>query len=223
MMMSFQKVDVMEDILSENEKIALSVRKALSEKNILAVNVMGAPGTGKTSVLKKIIPELPGHSAVIEGDVESDIDTKDLLKEGIKTFQINTMGGCHLDAPMIKKALHSFKVKEGDFLFIENIGNLICPAEFDIGEHLRMIICSAADGSDKPYKYPLAFESADAVIINKNDLLPYVDFDRVYFEKGLRKLSRKAVVFSVSCRKDTGFEPVIDWLVKKKKAQDSFS
>ena len=211
-----KNVEVMEDILSENGRIALSIRNILSGRHILSVNVMGAPGAGKTSVLKRIISRLPGHSSVIEGDVESDIDTRDLKGMGIHAFQINTMGGCHLDAPMINSALAEFSVGEGDYLFIENIGNLICPAEFDIGEHLRIIICSAADGSDKPYKYPLAFERADAVIINKNDLLPYVDFDREYFEKGLRKLNKKTGVFSVSCKDDKGFEPVAGWLIKEK-------
>ncbi|MGA2141380.1 MAG: hydrogenase nickel incorporation protein HypB [Brevinematales bacterium] len=214
--MSEKNVEVMEDILSENGRIALSIRNMLSGRHILSVNVMGAPGTGKTSVLKRIISRLPGSSSVIEGDVESDIDTKDLNSRGIQAFQINTMGGCHLDAPMISSALADFSVGDGNYLFIENIGNLICPAEFDIGEHLRMIICSAADGSDKPYKYPLAFERADAVIINKDDLLPYVDFDREFFEKGLRKLNKKTGIFSVSCKNDRGFEPVVEWLIKQK-------
>ncbi len=215
--MAEQKLQVMEDILSENGKIALSVRKKLSEKHVLAVNVMGAPGAGKTSVLKKIISRMPGRSSVIEGDVESDIDTVDLKKSGIQAFQINTMGGCHLDAPMIEAALNDFEISEGAYLFIENIGNLICPAEFDIGEHLRMIICSAADGSDKPYKYPLAFERADAVIVNKDDLLPFVDFDREFFLKGVRNLNKNTGVFFTSCKKDTGFEGILELLIAEKK------
>ncbi len=217
--MSEEKIQVMENILSENEKIAQGIRKKLTAGNVLTVNVMGAPGAGKTSVLKQLIKRLSISSSVIEGDVESDLDTQDLKKQGIDALQINTMGGCHLDALMITQALDKFPPKENSFLFIENIGNLICPAEFDIGEHKRLIICSVADGSDKPYKYPLAFEKADAVIVNKDDLLPYVDFDRDFFMDGIRKLNKKAKVFFVSCKKETGFEEAVEWLEEEKRTQ----
>src|SRR5271157_2741270 len=173
-----ENIRVMEDIMSENGRIAVKVREKLSERRVIAVNILGAPGAGKTSVLKRIFGWLPGDKAVIEGDVESEIDTVDLRNFGVRAFQINTLGGCHLDAPMIETAIEKFEPVASSWLFIENIGNLICPAEFDIGEHLMLLICSTADGSDKPYKYPLAFERAAAVVVNKQDLEPYVDFDR---------------------------------------------
>jgi hydrogenase nickel incorporation protein HypB len=215
--MAEKTVPIMENLLSENERIAESVRKSLTEKRILSINMMGAPGSGKTSVLKEVIKKLCIPSAVIEGDVESDIDTVDLQKNGISAFQINTMGGCHLDAPMIKTALAGFNIKDSSFLFIENIGNLICPAEFDIGEHLRLIICSVADGSDKPYKYPLAFERADAVVLNKDDLIPYVNFDKEFFIEGVKKLNMKTRLFFASCKEHTGFEAIASWLAAERK------
>ncbi len=215
--MAEENISVMEDILGENGKIAGGVREKLSKSRVLTINLMGAPGAGKTSVIKGLVGRLDAPSAVIEGDVESDIDTVDLKKSGIEAFQINTMGGCHLDAPMIKKSLESFRVKESSYLFIENIGNLICPAEFDIGEHLRLIICSVADGSDKPYKYPLAFERADAVVVNKDDLLAYVDFNVEFFTEGVRKLNRKTEIFFSSSRNQTGFDRIAGWLSGERK------
>ena len=149
---------------------------------------------------------------MIEGDIESDIDTQDLQNLGIATHQINTFGACHLDAPMIHEAIHHMDFDQKGILFIENIGNLVCPAEFSIGEHVKMLITTATDGSDKPYKYPLAFEKADIILINKCDLLPYVDFDEEFFMKGVRAQNKEVPIFKVSGRTGEGYEAVAQWL-----------
>jgi hydrogenase nickel incorporation protein HypB len=177
---------------------------------------MGAPGAGKTSTLIQIIKRLGDkiNPYVIEGDIEADFDTKTLLSLGVRTVQINTGGACHLDSPMIGKAVDDLNIEKG-ILFIENIGNLVCPAEFQIGEHAKVLISTITEGSDKPYKYPLAFEKADAIILNKWDLLPYLDFDEEFFMKGVRALNKTAPVFKVSCKAEEGFEEVISWIKEK--------
>jgi hydrogenase nickel incorporation protein HypB len=153
-------------------------------------------------------------SYVIEGDIESDLDTKTLLSLGIKTIQINTGGACHLDSPLIEQATKELSLQEG-VLFIENIGNLVCPAEFQIGEHAKMLISTVTEGSDKPYKYPLAFEKADIIIVNKCDLIPYLDFDEEFYMKGVRALNKTAPVIKVSCKTEEGFDEVAAWIRAK--------
>ncbi len=207
------KVNVMENIHAENDHIAEHVNEDMTELGIFAINVMGAPGIGKTTTLKQIIKNLKGLKPyVIEGDIESDIDTVDLRSLGIDTFQINTFGACHLDAPLIHNAVRNIQFKEKGVLFIENIGNLVCPAEFSIGEHIRMLIVSVTDGSDKPYKYPLAFEKADVIILNKVDLMPFIDFDEEFFMKGVRALNGDVPVFKVSGKTGEGFDAVAEWI-----------
>ena len=207
------KVHVMEDIHSENDHIARHVNEDMTELGILAINVMGAPGIGKTTTLKQIIKHLKGLVPyVIEGDIESDIDTVDLRKLGIATFQINTFGACHLDAPLIHNAVKNIMFKDKGVLFIENIGNLVCPAEFSIGEHIKLLIVSVTDGSDKPYKYPLAFQNADIILLNKIDLLPYVDFDEAFFMAGVRGQNKKVPVFKVSGKTGEGYDQVALWI-----------
>ena len=201
-----------ETIQSRNEALARRVRTRLAEKGVYAVNVMGSPGSGKTGVLTGLIKTLNMPAFVIEGDIESDIDAKKLQALGIGSYQINTGGACHLDAPLIERALNENPV-ENCFLFIENIGNLVCPAEFAIGEHMKLLVCSVPEGGDKPYKYPLAFEKADAIVLNKTDLLPYVEFDYGYFEKGVRYLNKHAPVFKTSAVKGEGFDGLADMLI----------
>lgn len=209
------KLDVKENIHDENDHIAEHVKAHLGEDGILVVNVMGAPGVGKTTTLKNIFKYLKtAKPYVIEGDIESDIDTQDLQNMGIDTFQINTFGACHLDAPLIHEAIHKMKFDEKGILFIENIGNLVCPAEFSIGEHVKMLISTVTEGSDKPYKYPLAFEKADIILINKCDLLPYVDFDEDFFMKGVRAQNKDVPVFKVTGKTGEGYEEVAAWLEK---------
>ena len=183
----------------------------LTDNGVYAVNVMGAPGSGKTSVLTGLINALNKPAFVIEGDIESDIDTKKLSKLGISSYQINTGGACHLDTPLIEKALDANRL-ENCFLFIENIGNLVCPAEFMIGEHMKLLICSVPEGDDKPYKYPLAFEKANVIVLNKTDLLPHVPFDYNFFEKGVRALNKTVPIFKLSALKGEGFAELADAL-----------
>jgi len=207
------RVSVMADIHGENDHIAAHINEDLTEQRIYALNVMGAPGVGKTTVLKNIIRNLKGLKPyVIEGDIESDLDTKDLRSLGIDTYQINTFGACHLDAPMIHNIAANIRFTEKGVLFIENIGNLVCPAEFSIGEHGLMLISSVTEGSDKPYKYPLAYEKAGAIVLNKTDLLPYLDFDEEFFMKGVRALNKDAPVFKVSGKTGEGFPELAEWI-----------
>ena len=155
-------IKVMENIMDKNDSIALETQNSLSGKGIFCVNIMGAPGAGKTTTITALAKRLNNPVTVIEGDIESDIDTQALNAIGVPTVQINTHGACHLDSPSIADAISSIEEIKPGYLFIENIGNLVCPAEFNIGEHIKLLIVSATDGSDKPYKYPLAFEKADS-------------------------------------------------------------
>jgi hydrogenase nickel incorporation protein HypB len=205
------EIEIMESINKRNEDLALELNKKLTGDDVYCVNLMGAPGVGKTSVLTRLIPLLCRKAAVIEGDIESDIDTAKLTSLGISAYQVNTHGACHLDSPLIKDAAEALNLR-GSFLFIENIGNLVCPAEFVIGEHIKLLVTSVTEGSDKPYKYPLAFEKADGILINKTDLLPYVDFDEAFFLKGVRALNPKVNVFHICSRTGEGFSEVAAWL-----------
>jgi hydrogenase nickel incorporation protein HypB len=205
------QIDIQESIYKRNDELAAELNQEFTRRGIYCVNVLGAPGVGKTSTLIRLLPLLTAPAAVIEGDIESDIDTEKLKKLGIPAHQVNTHGACHLETPVIQEASEAVGLKEG-FLFIENIGNLVCPAEFVIGEHMKLLITSVTEGSDKPYKYPLAFEKADAILINKTDLEPYVDFDEAYYLKGVRALNPKAEVFRISARNDEGIREVATWL-----------
>jgi len=207
------RLEVMEDILAENGRIADRVHECLHAKGIFCINIMGAPGAGKTTSLIRILENLKHLTPyVIEGDIESDIDTQTLRKLGVQTLQINTGGACHLDAPLIEKAISDMPLSERGILFIENIGNLVCPAEFKIGEDMKLLIATVTEGSDKPYKYPLAFEKADGILVNKVDLVPYLDFDEAFFMAGIRALNRTVPVFKVSGRSGEGFGEVVAWI-----------
>ena len=211
-----RKINVMEAILDENDRIAARLSEWLAQRGVLCVNQMGAPGVGKTTVLKNIIAGLQTvKSYVVEGDIASDIDTQILRRLGIEAYQLNTFGACHLDAPLVRDLVSGLDFDEAGILFIENIGNLVCPAEFSIGEHVKMLITAVTEGSDKPYKYPLAFEKADAILLNKTDLLPYVDFDEAFYTRGIRALNKTAPVFPVSARTGEGVAAVCDWLLEK--------
>lgn len=218
-MHDIRKINVMENIMDENDHIAEHVNEHMSAHGVLVINEMGAPGVGKTTALRNIISRLDGIKPyVIEGDIESDLDTQILKGLGIDTHQINTFGACHLDAPMIDHMIdhmHFDHSEQRAALFIENIGNLVCPAEFSIGEHIKMLISTVTEGSDKPYKYPLAFEKADVIILNKVDLIPYLDFDEEFFMKGVRALNKDVPVFKVSGKTGEGFDEVAEWIKSK--------
>jgi len=213
--MELQKVEIIQDIYSENEKIALSVKQKLNDKGIFVINVLGSPGSGKTSAITEIIKLLPNvKSYVIEGDLESDIDTQKMRAMGVETYQINTGGACHLDAPTVERALEKLSLSEKGILFIENIGNLVCTAEFVVGENIKMLICSVPEGSDKPYKYPIIFENADVIVLNKCDLKQYVDFDDKFFYDGINALNKKTSVFEVCAKTGEGFDKLVEWINK---------
>ncbi len=215
--MADKEIDVIQNIYDENDKIALETKDNMGKRGVFVVNVMGAPGAGKTSSIISLIKGLADEKVyVIEGDIESDIDTVKLKELGIETIQINTNGACHLDAPTIKKSLTDLSLDKPGILFIENIGNLVCPAEFQIGEHIKMLICSAAEGSDKPYKYPLAFEKADIILLTKGDLKSFVDFDDEFFLKGIRALNKTVPVFEVNAKIGQGFEAAVAWISTRK-------
>lgn len=213
-----KEIEIMQSVYDKNDEVAAQINKSLTKQGIYAINVMGAPGAGKTTSLINIIKGLDGvTSYVIEGDIEADFDTKTLQSLGVKAIQINTGGACHLDSPLIGNAVDEMQIGSG-VLFIENIGNLVCPAEFMIGEHAKMLISTVTEGSDKPYKYPLAFEKADIIILNKCDLLPYIDFDEEFFMKGVRALNKTAPVVKVSGKTGEGYDQVVSWIMERAKS-----
>lgn len=222
-------IEINKGILNQNDKIAHQVIHILEKNNILGINVMGAPGIGKTTTIINLINSIKKAPAfaqnedcfVIEGDIESDIDTVLLKKLGISSFQINTFGACHLDAPQVLNAIQNIDFSAGGFLFIENVGNLVCPAEFSIGEHLKLLICSVTEGSDKPYKYPLAFEKADIIILNKIDLAPFVSFDKDFWESGIRKVNSSVPIFETSINATENVDSLANLLIEKHLAATS--
>lgn len=208
------QVKILQDILSANERIAMKNRCLFDEKGIFAINLMSSPGAGKTSLILETIKRLKDRIkiAVIEGDIASSLDAQRISREGVVTLQINTGGSCHLDANMINNALESMPLEGIDLLIIENVGNLICPAEFTLGVHRKAMLSSIPEGDDKPYKYPLMFSEADAVLINKIDLSPYVEFDIANFSRGVRSLNSKAKIIEISCKTGEGIDDWVSWL-----------
>ena len=207
-------IEIKQAVYSENDAHAKKIRDRLSSLGIFTVNVLGGAGAGKTTSLIQIIRRLSGiHVYVIEGDIQSDIDTQALRSLGVDAHQINTGGDCHLNAPMMEGMLSGMKLDKKGILFVENIGNLVCPAEFVIGENMKILICSYPEGSDKPYKYPTAFQKASAVILTKNDLAPHITFDYSFFEKGVRTLNPAAPIFRTSGTTGEGFDEAVSWLL----------
>lgn len=208
------EIKVLKGIMSANDSIAAENRSMFAKNNITAVNIMASPGAGKTSLIVKIIEELRNmvDIAVIEGDIASNIDAEKIDKLGIPVVQINTGGGCHLDANMIKSSVGSLGIKGNALLLIENVGNLVCPSAFDLGENIKLVIASAPEGHDKPYKYTSMFEAADVIILNKIDFIPYMDFDRESFYRGIAALNQKVPVFEASLKTDEGIDKFINWL-----------
>ena len=208
------QIPVVRNVLEANEKMAGHVRRLLSEKGILALNLVSSPGAGKTTLLERTLSDLAGEfrMAVIEGDLQTDNDARRVAATGAQAVQINTDGGCHLDSNMILTSLESLDLTGVDILFIENVGNLVCPVEFDCGEDAKVALLSVAEGDDKPEKYPLLFNLAKALVLNKTDLLPYVDFDLVRARNFATKLNKGLDIFEVSCRKGDGLEGWYNWL-----------
>ena len=218
-----KKIEVVQNILEANEFIAAQNQRLLDKHKIFAINIMSSPGAGKTSLILQTIARLKDklRIGVIEGDVASTLDAEKVKGEAIAVAQINTrnmLESCSLNANMISPALQSLPLEDMDLLLIENVGNLICPSEFVLGEHKRVVISSLPEGDDKPTKYPMIFADADAVVINKIDFLPYVDFDIDSFEKALQGLNPEVKIFQVSCKTGAGIENWCSWLLDELKA-----
>jgi hydrogenase nickel incorporation protein HypB len=213
------EIKVLKDILSANDQIAESNRGLLKGRGraVYTINVMSSPGSGKTSLILETIRSLKEkvRIAVIEGDISSTIDAQKVSQEDVPVLQINTGGECHLDASMVNRALGSLPLEEIDLLLIENVGNLVCPGEFRLGEDLKLLILSVPEGDDKVHKYPLLFSLADAVIINKIDLLPYSRFDLEGFTKAFHGMNQKARIFQVSCTTREGIDEWASWVLSK--------
>lgn len=208
------QIPVVRNILEANEKMAAEIRKKLSESKILTLNLISSPGAGKTTLLEKTLRDLAPefNMAVIEGDLQTDNDARRVAATGAQAVQINTEGGCHLDSNLVLSALENINLDNLDILFIENVGNLVCPVEFDCGEDAKVAILSVTEGDDKPEKYPLLFHLAKALVLNKIDLLPYVDFDVQKAVATAKKLNADLAVFEVSCRTGQGLEQWYAWL-----------
>jgi hydrogenase nickel incorporation protein HypB len=209
------KIEVQRAVLSENDRKAQANARRLAEAKLVGVNVLASPGAGKTSLIIHLLKRLPKGlcGAVIEGDVAGSLDTDRIRLLGYPAEQINTGGGCHLDADMVAGALDRLNVRGPGFVFIENIGNLICPVSYRLGESLRLVVANVAEGDDKPVKYPGVFAAADAVVLNKMDLAPHVEFRLDFFLQGMAADNPKAPVFRASCRTGEGVDAVAEWLV----------
>lgn len=208
------KVKLVADILDANSQLARQNRQMLSEKGILTLNLMGSPGAGKTTLLEQTI-DVIGKAfkiAIIEGDIFTTRDADRISQKGVQVVQINTGGACHLDAGITGRALQKLELDAVDLLIIENVGNLVCPAEFDLGEDVKVMVASIAEGDDKPAKYPLMYSESSAVIMNKVDLLPYTDFDMGRFISDTRKLNPDVRFFPVSAVTGEGLENWSNWL-----------
>jgi len=208
------KVKLVTNILEANDRIAAGNKKIFDEAKVFVVNIMSGPGAGKTSLIERTIKELNGKIkiGVIEGDIAGTDDAERIEKLGIPVVQINTGGGCHLDANMIREVLEDFPLKDLDLLIIENVGNLVCPAEFNLGEDMKIMLLSLAEGHDKPLKYPLMFQESSALVLNKIDLLPYTNADIGKMKKDSLSLNPKLKVFEVSCKTGDGINEWADWL-----------
>jgi hydrogenase nickel incorporation protein HypB len=208
------KVTVVKNVLDANERIAAENRKLFDEKKIFVINLMSSPGAGKTSLVEKTIMALKDcyRIAVIEGDIQDTYDADRVAALGIPAVQINTGGACHIDGNMIREALPALDLDKIDLLISENVGNLVCPAEFKIGENAKVMILSTPEGADKPAKYPLMFQESAVLIINKIDLAPYVDFDLEKAKRDALTLNRKLKIFEVSCKTGQGLENWVQWL-----------
>jgi len=208
------KVTVVRNVLDANERIAAENRRLFDEKNIYVINLMSSPGAGKTSLVEKTITALRDRwrIAVIEGDIQDTCDADRVAALGIPAVQINTGGACHIDGNMIREALPALDLNKIDLLISENVGNLVCPAEFKIGENAKVMILSTPEGADKPAKYPLMFQESAVMIINKIDLTPYVDFDLEKAKRDALALNRNLRIFEVSCKTGQGLENWVQWL-----------
>ncbi len=213
-----RRIEILEDIFAENDHLAAHNRAAFDAAGVRAINLMSSPGAGKTTLLQRTLAALQGRLrvGVVEGDIETDLDAERLAGLGAQVALLNTGAGfggeCHLDAPMVARALADLDLTTLDLVLIENVGNLVCPAEFDVGEHRRAMVFSITEGEDKPLKYPVMFRAVEAVAVNKIDLAPYLDFDRALFLRNLRQVNPTVTVFELSARTGEGVAAWVDWV-----------
>lgn len=217
------QVKVMENIMAANDMIARENRRIFDQYGLFVVNLMSSPGAGKTTLLERTIAALKDEFtiAVIEGDIRGQLDAERIERHGVPVLQINTGGECHLDANMIRNGLDEMDLSGRNLLIIENVGNLVCPAEFKVGEDFKAMILSVPEGDDKPYKYPLMFKESRALIINKIDLLGMVDFDIQKVEQTARTLNPQIEIFRLSCKTGEGIESWLDWLRQQVRRMNS--
>ena len=211
------KIPVIRNVLDANDRIAGENRALFDDKRLYVINLMSSPGAGKTSLVEATILLLRERYriGVIEGDIQDTYDADRIAKLSIPVVQINTGGGCHLDANMVREALASLDLDRLDLLIVENVGNLVCPAEFKIGENVKIMLLSTPEGADKPAKYPLMFHEASVMLINKMDLIPYVDFDLLKAKKDARALNRNLRIIEISCKTKAGLPEWIQWLTER--------
>jgi hydrogenase nickel incorporation protein HypB len=209
-----QRIAVVEKIMNANERLAAVNLAHLNQAGVTGLNFMASPGAGKTSLVEQTIQGLKGQHrlAVIDGDIATSIDADRAAAAGATAVQINTGGDCHLDASMVQLALEQLDLNQIDLMIVENVGNLICPANFQLGVHKNILVASVPEGADKPYKYPGIYQGVDALVINKIDLLPYIDFDMEYFRRGVEMLNPGLVTFPLSCRTGEGLAEWLAWV-----------
>lgn len=209
-----KRISVEEKIFQANENLANEISQFLAKHKVFSVNLMASPGAGKTSLIERTLALLGMgfQTAVIDGDIATSIDADRAAAAGAQAVQINTGGECHLDAIMLQKAFESLDFKQIDLLMVENVGNLICPANFQLGTDKNVLIASIPEGDDKPYKYPGIYRGVDVLVINKLDLLPYIDFDMDYFQQGVAALNPGLLSFAVSCKTGEGLDAWVAWL-----------
>jgi len=216
--MSSKNISVVENIMSANEQLAEQNRKRLDDANVFSINFMASPGAGKTSLIEQTMKRVPmgTNVAVVDGDIATSIDADRAAAAGATAVQINTGGECHLDAVMLRNALDQLgDLSPFDLLFVENVGNLVCPASFKLGTHISVLIASIPEGDDKPYKYPGMYQDVDVLVINKIDLEPYIPFRMDYFRKGVEILNPQLETYPISCVTGNGMDQWIEWLVRQ--------
>ena len=215
-----QNIPIVENILNANDRLAEENRARINAAGVFAINIMASPGAGKTSLIEQTLPRLKGklRVATIDGDIATSIDSDRAATAGAQAaVQINTGGDCHLDAVMLRGALEQLDLTQFDLLIVENVGNLVCPAGFKLGTHKSVLIASVPEGDDKPYKYPGMYRGVDALVINKVDLLPYINFRMDYFKQGVEVLNPGVTTFETSCRTGDGLDAWVDWLIQNAK------
>ena len=215
-----QRIPVVENILNANDRLAEENRARLDSAGVFAVNLMASPGAGKTSLIEQTLPRLASLArvAVVDGDIATSIDADRAAAAGaLAAIQINTGGECHLDAVMLHGALNQLDLTQFDLLIVENVGNLVCPASFKLGTHKSILVASVPEGDDKPYNYPGMYRGVDALVVNKTDLLPYINFRMDYFQRGVEVLNPGIVTFPISCRTGEGMDAWIEWLIQNVK------